>query len=328
MKNPWLAAITLLLWTPLFAQDLEELKQRLLQKEAEVEALRTRIQLLERQLTLRQATQPASPEEANPDDQDINRALERSLVREGGLVLPPKTFEFEPNFVYSHTTIDDFRRDAFGPGLTFRAGLPWRSQLEVALPYVVEHRRSSGVYTDASGIGDLSLTLSHQLLAERPFVPGLIGGFAYQAATGKNTIFESATPVALGTGFDAVQAFLTAVKRVDPLVFFGTYTFSHNIADEKAGVEVDPGNSHSLRFGTILATSPTTSLRAVFNWALFDTTTYGGSPIAGSDTPYGLLELGGSVVLGERTALDVAVGAGLTRNAPDFRISVALPIRF
>src|SRR5215212_5125475 len=148
MKNLWLAAIALLLSTPVFAQDLEALKQRLLQKEAEVEALRSRIQLLERQLTLRQAGQPASPEAANPDDEDINRALERSLVREGGLVLPPKVFEIEPNFVYSHTTIDGFRRDAFGPGLALRAGLPWRSQLEIALPYVVEYRRSGGVTSD------------------------------------------------------------------------------------------------------------------------------------------------------------------------------------
>ena len=127
MKNPWLAAIALLLSTSLFAQDLEELKQSLQQKDAEVEALRSRIQLLERELTLRQAVQPRVAQDAGLEDEDINRALERSLVREGGLVLSPKTFEIEPNFVYSHLTQDGFRRDSWGPGLTFRAGLPWRS---------------------------------------------------------------------------------------------------------------------------------------------------------------------------------------------------------
>ena len=244
------------------------------------------------------------------------------------MTLAPKTFELEPNFVYSHTSITGFQRDAFGPGVTVRAGLPWSSQLELALPYVVEHRRSGGVSTQASGIGDLSLSVSHQLLGERPRIPGLIVGLSYQAATGRNTLFQSATPVSLGSGFNAVQAFLTAVKRVDPLVFFGTYTLSHNIAEEKVGVEVDPGNSHTLRFGTILATSPSTSLRAAFNVTFFDTTTYGGTRLFGTDETFGMLEFGGSVLLGERTALDVAVGAGVTRNAPDFRIGIALPIRF
>ena len=324
----WLALIALLVSLPVSGQSVEELNRALVEKEAEVQALRSRIQLLERELSLRPASPPASPQDATADEQDLNRALERSLVREGGLVLPPKTFELEPNFVYSHTTVTNFQRDAFGPGLTLRAGLPWRSQLELALPYVVEHRRSGGVSNHAGGIGDLSLTVSHQLLGERPHIPGLIGGLSYQASTGRNTIFESAAPVSLGSGFNAVQAFLTAVKRVDPLVFFGTYTFSHNIAEEKAGVEVDPGNSHTLRFGTILATSPSTSLRAAFNVTFFDTTRYGGIPLSGTDETFGMLEFGGSVLLGERTALDVAVGAGVTRNAPDFRIGVALPIRF
>jgi hypothetical protein len=328
MKNPWLAAIALLLSTSLFAQDLEELKQRLQQKEAEVEALRSRIQLLERKLTLRQAVQPRVAQDAGLEDEDINRALERSLVREGGLVLSPKTFEIEPNFVYSHLTQDGFRRDSWGPGLTFRAGLPWRSQLEAALPYVVEYRSAGNSSTHAQGFGDLALFATHQILGERPRVPSLVVGLGYQPATGRNTLFEGSTPVALGSGFDAVQAFLTAVKRADPLVFFGTYTFTHNIAEQKAGEEVEPGNSNSLRLGTILATSPTTSLRAVFNMSFFNKTRVSGFAIPGSDDTFGLLEFGGSVVLSERTALDVAVGAGVTRNAPDFRIGVALPIRF
>jgi hypothetical protein len=41
-----------------------------------------------------------------------------------------------------------------------------------------------------------------------------------------------------------------------------------------------------------------------------------------------MLELGGSVVVTNSTAVDVQLGIGLTSNAPDFRITVALPIRF
>jgi hypothetical protein len=209
-----------------------------------------------------------------------------------------------------------------------RAGLPWRSQLELSLPYVFEHRRNGTVSTDSSGFGDWSLGISHQLLNERSSVPGLIGAINYKPASGRNTVFESATPVALGSGFDAVQGALTAVKRVDPLVFFGNYSFTHNFSSNKNGIKVAPGDAHGLRFGTILATSPGTSLRAAFNLILFDKTKFDGVAREDSDDPYGLLQFGGSAVLTESTALDVLVEAGVTHNAPEYRITVALPIRF
>jgi hypothetical protein len=64
-------------------------------------------------------------------------------VRQGGLLLSPGTSEVEPNFVYSHTSQEatNFRRDAFGAGFSFRIGLPWQSQFEDSVPYVVEYRR-------------------------------------------------------------------------------------------------------------------------------------------------------------------------------------------
>lgn len=332
MKSLFLAGITLLLSSHVLGQSVEELQRRLADKEAENQQLRQRVEILEREVTPRRIAQagPAPVAAGADDEEDSNRALERALVRERGLLLSPGAYEIEPNFVYSHSENNStaFRRDAFGPGLALRAGLPWRSQLELALPYVFEQRRSGSVSTDSSGFGDWSIGVSHQLLSERSFVPGLIGAINYRAASGRNTVFESATPVALGSGFDSVQGMLTAVKRVDPLVFFGSYAFTHNFASNKNGIEVAPGNANGLRFGAILATSPGTSLRAAFNLTLYDKTKLGGIERTGSDDPYGLLEFGGSAVLTDSMALDVLVGAGVTHNAPKYRISVALPIRF
>lgn len=331
MKISRLAAIVLtaLASSPLFGQSLEELTRRLAEKEAENQRLRERIEMLEREVTprrIKQSTRPLVIE----DQGDSNRALERALVREGGLLLSAGRFEAEANFVYSHRNdaLSGVRRSAFGPGLSLRAGLPWRSQLELAVPYVFERRRDNGISTRSDGWGDLSLGLSHQILREQGARPSLIGGIAYLAATGRNTVFESATPIAHGSGFDALQASLTALKRVDPLVFFGTYSFIHNFPETRNGARIRPGNTHGLRFGTALATGPDTSLRAALNLSFFDKTRMDGVPLAGTDDPSALLELGGSVVMTESMALDVLVGAGLTRSAPDFRITVALPIRF
>ncbi|HYD95282.1 MAG TPA: transporter [Noviherbaspirillum sp.] len=331
MKKMWMGGAALLAALPALGQSVEELKRQLAEKEAETRRLRERIQILEREVTPHRIKQ-AKGAQAMPEDarEDSNRALERALVRENGVLLPPGRFEIEPNLVYSHSTAaaNAFRRDAYGPALVVRAGLPGRSQIDLSLPYVFERRRSAGLTTDASGIGDVTLGVSHQFMAERASLPGLIGSLAYTASTGKNTVFESAAPVALGSGFRTLQASLTAIKRVDPLVFFGSYSFSHAYAADYDGLKVDPGNSHGLRFGTALATGPNTSLRAAFNVTYYDSTKVGGVPLEASEDPSALLELGGSVVLSERTALDVLVGAGLTGNAPDYRITVALPVRF
>ena len=91
---------------------------------------------------------------------------------------------------------------------------------------------------------------------------------------------------------------------------------------------MDLGDTHELRFGTLLATGPTTSLRAAFSWARFDKPRVGSIRLPVNDQTTGLLEFGASIVLTDRVALDVLLAAGLTRNAPDFQLSVALPIRF
>jgi hypothetical protein len=319
-----------LLSSPLLAQTVDELQRQLAQKEAEIRELRERIWALERQATpVRIEQAHAAGDAAGETDEDSNRALERALVREGGLLLSSGAVELEPSFVYSHRNDAGFRRDSYGPGLALRAGLPRRSQLELALPYVVEHRSDGNDSTRAQGIGDFDIGVAHQFVNESRATPGLIGAINYQASTGRNTLFENTTtPVALGSGFNSLQGTLTAIKRIDPLVLFGSYSFTHNYARTKNGIRVDPGNAQSLRFGTALATGPETSLRAAFNVTFFDKTKFGEQQLPGTDDPMGMLEFGASFVLTKSTALDVLLGVGVTRNAPDFRIAVALPVRF
>lgn len=329
MNLNWAQAAILFITLPACAQSVDELKRQLADKENEVRQLRHRVEVLEREVTphrIRQTKANDTPDER----EDSNRALERALVRESGLLLPKGRFEVEPNFVYSYSTAGEgrFRRDSYGPGLALRIGLPARTQIELSIPYVYERRRIDGLISDANGIGDVSLGVSHQFLSERAGVPGLIGSLVYSAPTGRNTVFERAAPVALGSGFKTVQASLVAIKRIDPLVFFGNYSFLHPFSSNKGGVDVRPGRVQDLRFGTALATGPDTSLRAAFDLSFPGKTKIGGVAVSGSSDPFAFLELGGTTVLSESTAIDVMVGAGLTHNAPKYRLTIALPIRF
>jgi hypothetical protein len=63
----------------------------------------------------------------------------------------------------------------------------------------------------------------------------------------------------IGSGFHAIQAGLTAVKRRDPLAFFGSVAHSWNLSERQSGNDVDEGNTVGVRLGTLLATSPVTS---------------------------------------------------------------------
>lgn len=311
------------------AQSSEDLQRKIAEQAGTIERQQQRIEVLERALT------PARIEtgklaDTAPEDAptDSNRALERALVREGALLLASGTVEVEPNFVVSHSSGDGgFRRNSFGPGVTLRSGLPGRWQVEASLPYVFERIRSNGQSIHSDGKGDLSFGASHQFMAETDSLPSLVGSLSYQAATGRNTSYEQRPLVALGGGFPSLQASASATKRVDPLVVFGSLSATRYQARDKGGFHVRPGNIYGVRFGTALATAPATSLRAAFSLNWLDKTRINGAPVP-TDDVNAFLELGGSAVLTPSTAIDIVFAAGLTRNTPDFRLMVSLPVRF
>ena len=318
-----------------FGQSVEELHRTISDQKATIEKLERRVQRLQRELTP-SALAPSfvtgknviPPATLDGEQADSNRALERALVREGSLLLSPKKVEVEPNVVYSHNSGDaGFRRTSYGPSLTVRAGLPWRSQVEVEFPYVIERIRGADGTTSSSGIGDMSMRVSHQLRSEKGMWPSLVGSLGYQSATGRNTSYEQGPLVAHGSGFPSLQGSLSVIKRADPLVFFGNYSYTHIYGREKAGAAIQPGSVSGFRIGVALATAPATSLRAGFNLNFLSATKVYGRPVPTEDTN-AFFEIGGSAVLTESTALDVAIAVGVTRSAPDFRLMVSLPVRF
>jgi hypothetical protein len=290
---------------------------------------------------------PTQPAEEAVDEELLARALERSLVITGGVLLPRGQFEIEPGLQFDYTArgINLVRRETLVASVGLRVGLPWTSQLELAVPYVrqkVETPVTVGTLTDGtvtaddSGIGDVQIGLSKELISPGRAGTSLIGNITYQNATGDSNLARLGNPAlgtllaspSLGAGFDSVQASLTAVKRMDPLVFLGSLTHSFNRSTTAGGADIDPSDSTGVNFRAILATSPSASLRLGFSLARSGDLKVNGASLAGSKQTLGLLELGGSVVITRRVLLDVAFAAGLTESAPDFILGVSLPIRF
>ena len=318
-----------------------------------IEDLRRRIDALERRVNEPPPAAPPPPQAApakppaqeSAEKDESARALERALVREGGLVLPAGAFEVEPRLQYTYRGSDalgivsiggvaqvaeqDLKRNEVEASLGIRVGLPWSSQVELRLPYVWLHqnRAIGGMQSESertSGAGDLELGMAKQLLTERGARPSLLASLNWKSRTGENELGR----LSPGSGFHQLQGGLTAVKRQDPLVFFGALSYTAVLERTRSGTDVDPGDAIGFKAGALLAASPETSLRAGFEVSRFGRTKIGGAGVPGSDATVAMLDLGFASLLSSRTLFDLQLGVGLTPDAPDFQLRLSLPIRF
>ena len=260
-------------------------------------------------------------------------------------MLAPRTHELEPRLDYSHRRTDaldivtvggvtqvarrDVKHDRLDASLGLRAGLPNRLQAELRLPHAfVRESEAIGGQTGSTqhdhGRGDLEVGLTKQIAEAGYSRPGVLASINWRLPTGR---FELDQP-SPGRGFHNVQAALTVVSRDDPLVLFGSVSYTWVARRRHDGVVVNPGDPLGLKLGSILAASPRTSVRGVFELTRAGRTSIGGANVPGSDTVSAALQFGLSMLVTARSLVDVQVGAGLTPDAPDFTMTLAIPVRF
>jgi hypothetical protein len=333
-----LALCCVLLCTGTHAQTVEELQRELAAKDARIKKLEQQLARSERKLQLTKqstfAAKPASselktsqaattstvPPAAVSEDEDLDRALERTLVREGALVLPPWTYELTPQFSYAHwdKLQDPAVRNSYSAALTFRMGLPWTSQISATLPYEYNQFRDG---SSSSGLADAGFLFSKALLVESEWTPNLVGSIGWTSPT--SLAGKTFSPIPYVSGF---QAGVTASKRLDPLVVFGGVSYFSSISREIAGTQSNPSGVVGARFGGSLALSPATSITAGFNFGYLTQPT--DFIVPGSDRILSSVDVGFTTMLWKRTALNVTTQFGLTGHVPDFRLIASIPVRF
>jgi hypothetical protein len=134
---------------PASAQTVEELKKELAAKDAEIARLRDQVRQMESYGAAPArsvAAQPAYGPAPSPDEDELDRALDQTLIREGALVLAPFTYELTPSVSWAHwdKVQQPFVENSYSAGLGFRMGLPWRSQVSIGVPYVWNDLREGG----------------------------------------------------------------------------------------------------------------------------------------------------------------------------------------
>ena len=295
------------------AQSVDELQRLLKERDAKIRELTERIESLEKK--------------AEPDD-ELNRALERTLVQQGALLLRQGVYELQPQLGYAHWDPDrSTLRHQYELALDMRAGLPWDLQAQIRVPWV----HITSATSSAHGIGDTDLALAKQLGREKGNWPATFLSLGWTSRTGGDG-FDGRVPT--GNGFNVLQGGITAVKRQDPLVHYGTLSYADARARTIEGTRIDPGNVVGLRVGSVLAATPEVSLTLGVNLAFVGNTRLNGQSVDGTDTVVSTLQVGIGRVLTRSAAVLLggefrfSGNVSLTNSAPNFRLTAALPIRF
>ena len=287
-------------------------------------------------------TNPPAPGQFEVSPEAAERALERTLVATGNLLVPKGFAEIEPLLSYTRREnpsqiLFNVNRNEFSWALDMRFGLPWESQFEIALPYNLAQQQVNNVVqqqvTDiavappqqfsnrwGNSFGDLTVGLAKIFVHESGWIPDLLGRVTYEIPTGP----ENSNQVALPSRRSLLGFSLTGTKRQDPLVFVVTGGYSRSFSTGK----IDLGDQANLLTGAFLATSPETSLRAVLQENFIQAIRVHDLTLRGSDTVQSILTFGASSILGRGALIDLQVGIGLTTFAPKYTVILSGTYRF
>jgi hypothetical protein len=283
----------------------------------------------------------AAPGQFDVSEADAERALERTLVATGNLLVPSGFAEVEPLFSYTRRetaalgtattglTPFNLNRNEFSWALDARLGLPWESQFEIGVPYnLVQQQITNGLVTPpqqvsnswGNSFGDVTVGLAKTLVHESGWIPDVLGRVTYEIPTGP----LNSNQVPLPSGESKLSPTLTLLKRQDPLVFVATGGYTKAFQSS----QINPGDQINFQTGAFLATSPETTLRGVLQQNFLQNTTIRDTTFRGSDNVQSILTFGASSILDRGLLVDLQVGFGLTNAAPKYSVILSSTYRF
>ena len=277
---------------------------------------------------------PPAPGEFEVSPEAAERALERTLVATGNLLVPAGFAEIEPLFSYTRREVSsqvlfNVNRNELFPALDARLGLPWESQIEAALPWNFNEQQVTDAVASppqlqsnrwGNAVGDFTISAAKTFVHESGWVPTMLGRVNWEAPTGP----LRTNGVPLTSGFNRLTFSVTALKRQDPLVFVATGGYTKAFEAN----HLNPGNQFNFTTGAFLATSPETTLRTVLSQNFVQDISVNGVMIPGSNTVQPILSFGASSILGRGILVDLQVGLGLTNAAPKYQVILSSTYRF
>ncbi len=264
-------------------------------------------------------------------------------------------------------SIDQVTADIFSATPALRVGLTDRLMLSAEVPYLyrISNFRSGGAGGNASGLiettvrdqglGDITAGASYRLFRETAGRPDIVINARVKAPTGKHPFGVELREIegsegnlsvperlSTGTGVWGMSLGVSALKTIDPLVVFGSFTYFRNFPknfgdiDEAQGDQpgrVDIGDAYQFGAGVAFALNEKSSISLSYNERLVGRTRIRRAGqdwqnIVGSPANVGFVNIGATFSLSRHLSLISTVGIGLTDDSPDLAVSVRLPYRF
>lgn len=259
-------------------------------------------------------------------------------------------FTIIPAITIGLINIEAVQRNTWTAALTSRFGVTNRFEIETRIPYV--YRRDTTItrpiatpsvtdsFFDSSGkgIGDVEIAARYQMNRGSDDSPYYVGTLRVKTRSGRSPFDVDIDPATnlerelpTGSGFWAVQPQLTWILPSDPAVLFGSISYLYNIKRDvgKGFGTVTPGNAVGFNFGMGL------SLNEKFSYSIgYDHSAVGAPKQEGDFTSFlaasstvqvGTLLIGGSYRLSRLTSVNISLGVGVTRNAPDLQLTLRIP---
>lgn len=245
-------------------------------------------------------------------------------------------------------------RDAFYAALTTRYGLTNRLEVEAKLPYVYSSTSTltrplatpsvTDTQFDAqgNGIGDVELAARYQLNSFRGDNMVYIGSARLRLPTGRGPFDVDYDPVTnlqtqlpTGSGFYGLQGGLSFLYPSDPVVFFSGINYQHNFERNVGNGfgKIRPGSVIDMNFGMGLALNEKASFSFGYQHSVVHGITQLGPAAPGktlsptSATQLGTARFGLTYAVTPKTAVNLSLGIGVTRETPDLELTLRIPFR-
>ena len=259
-------------------------------------------------------------------------------------------------------SVDTIKRDTVKAALSLRYDITDDLQFEASLPYlyrrnVFQSAGQQGTTTtleetvSTSGFGDARFRLFSRWIAETDQRPDVVLNLGVTAPTGREPfgietetqndgLLEYPSELPTGNGVWAVSAGTSLLKTVDPAVLFANVGYEATIRDSFDDIDsapgdqpgrVDLGDTLRFGFGTAFALNERLSLSLSLDQQFVtesEIEPQGGNEeeVVGSGATVSVLNVGASLAMGAKRTLNANVGVGLTDDAPDVTIQVAMPV--
>ncbi|KVU84516.1 hypothetical protein WK75_28320 [Burkholderia ubonensis] len=249
-----------------------------------------------------------------------------------------------------------------------RYGLTERVSVDADVPYM--YRTSTFMNGGAGGaantlsdtsvnshaLGDVNFGLYYQFVKEHGSVPDIVGSLRVKAPTGtspfgikllqadpNNTNLVAPSKLPTGTGFWSITAGVSVLKTYDPVVLFGSVSYTYNVARSFSDISSVVGQTQPAKVklgdivqfggGVALAFSERDSASIAYTMAIEPSTRTqapGGSwqRVPGSQTTASTLGFGLNHVFNKHLTMNASVAIGLTPDAPNFVVGLRFPYTF